>query len=116
MTNREAKAIIKELHLERFIKNPTALAGEIDGVILAAVKRVFENMDCMDLELTIKLIDALQKTSIGLKKLEIDKQKAENEKIKLEMVRDYQKRVNGTGQQDPSYQQPILITKEDSNV
>ena len=116
MTNREAKAIIKELHLERFIKNPTALAGEIDGVILAAVKRVFENMDCMDLELTIKLIDALQKTSIGLKKLEIDKQKAENEKIKLEMVRDYQKRVNGIGQQDPSYQQPILITKEDSNV
>jgi hypothetical protein len=115
MTNKEAKAIVKELHLERFIKNPTALAGEIDSVILAAVKRVFENMDCMDLELTIKLIDALQKTSIGLKKLEIDKQKAENEKIKLEMVRDYQKRINGN-QQDPSYQQPILITKEDSNV
>ena len=115
MTNKEAKAIVKELHLERFIKNPTALAGEIDSVILAAVKRVFENMDCMDLELTIKLIDALQKTSIGLKKLEIDKQKVENEKIKLEMVRDYQKRVNGN-QQDPQYQQPILITKEDSNV
>lgn len=115
MTNKEAKAIIKELHLERFIKNPTALAGEIDSVILAAVKRVFENMDCMDLELTIKLIDALQKTSIGLKKLEIDKQKVENEKIKLEMVRDYQKRTNGN-QQDPQYQQPILISKEDSNV
>ncbi len=115
MTNKEAKAIVKELHLERFIKNPTALAGEIDSVILAAVKRVFENMDCMDLELTIKLIDALQKTSIGLKKLEIDKQKAENEKIKLEMVRDYQKRISGN-QQDPSYQQPILINKEDSNV
>ena len=115
MTNKEAKAIVKELHLERFIKNPTALAGEIDSVILAAVKRVFENMDCMDLELTIKLIDALQKTSIGLKKLEIDRQKVENEKIKLEMVRDYQKRTNGN-QQDPQYQQPILITKEDSNV
>ena len=116
LTKKDAKSYVKSLHIERFIKNPAALAGEIDAVLLEVTKKIFANLDNFDNDQIIKVLDTLQKTSHAMKKIDLEKQQLAFDMKKLEAYELYQKNRKFEENHDTYAVPPICIASEDSNV
>ena len=116
LPKKDAKAYVKSLHIERFIKNPAALAGEVDAVLLQVIRKVYSNLDNFDNDQIIKVMDTLQKTSHAMKKIDIEKQQIELDMKKLEAYQLYQKNRTLDENHNTYATPPIYIAAEDSKV
>lgn len=56
LTNKEAKALVKKLAIRKYTENPLALSEYADQVYFQMLKRLEENMDCLDLETTATIM------------------------------------------------------------
>lgn len=56
LTNKEAKALVKKLAIRKYTDNPLALSEYADQVYFQMLKRLEENLDCLDLETTAAIM------------------------------------------------------------
>ena len=112
LTKKDIKDYVKELHLNRKVKNPDNVERDVDCLIVELVQNLTTNMTNMDLELRTQVLETVGKISIGLKKQKAELLKAENEKRKFDLIDEYR---NGPKKVDHEETTIIQIPQEDAN-
>lgn len=110
-TKKDIKDYVKELHLNRKVKNPDNVERDLDCLIVELVQNLTQNMNNMDLELRTQVLETVGKISVGLKKQKAEMMKAENEKRKFDLIDEYR---NGPKKVDHENTTVIQITQEDA--
>lgn len=112
ITKKDIKDYVKELHLNRKVKNPDNVERDVDCLIVELVQNLTTNMTNMDLELRTQVLETVGKISIGLKKQKAELLKAENERRKYDLIDEYR---NGPKKVEHEESTIIQISQEDAN-
>lgn len=113
IVKKDIKDYVKELHLNRKVKNADNVERDVDCLIVELTQSLYDNIDNMDLELRTQVLETVGKISIGLKKQKAEMIKAENEKRKFDLIDEYR---NGPKKVDHEKETTIIqIPAEDIN-
>lgn len=113
ITKKDIKDYVKDLHLNRKVKNPENVERDLDCLIVELVQNLTENMCNMDLELRTQVLETVGKISIGLKKQKAEMMKADNERRKYDLIDEYRNGPKKVDHEDNSTS-IIQITAEDA--
>ena len=113
ITKRDIKDYVKDLHLNRKVKNADNVERDVDCLIVELTQSLYNNIDNMDLELRTQVLETVGKISIGLKKQKAEMIKAENEKRKFDLIDEYRNKPKKVDHEEETT--IIQIPAEDIN-